>query len=138
MKKYLLSILFLLPTLQSFSQTATDTTTYVILPDSVARLVVKDLIKGDGAEVEIELLKKKLELTEQKLIGSDAIIANLNRQIENLKLVEDSRKEQIVNYESLSKDLQKDLKKQSIKTKIYQSTTGIGLAVVGLLSLGIL
>ena len=109
-----------------------------MIPDNIARLIIKDLIEGDVAKAEVLIVRKKLDLTEQKLIGSDAIIANLNRQIDNLKTVETSRKEQIGLYEDLSTKLEKDLKKQKVKTKIYQSTTGIGLVLVGVLSLGIL
>lgn len=137
MKKFLLLIPFLFLTLPGFSQTVTDTS-YVILPSELARLVIKDLIEGDAAKAEVTILRKKIDLNEQKLIGSDAIIANLNKQIDNLKTVESSRKEQIGLYEDLSTRLEKDLKVQKTKTKIYQSTTGIGLVVVGLLSLGVL
>ena len=130
MKKLILSIALAILSLPSFSQNATDTTS-VILTNEIARLVIQDLISGDAAKEELVIVRKKLDLNEQKIISQEEIINRLNTQIDNLEKVEISRKDQLNNFEELSSKLQTDLKNQKRKTVIFQITTGIGL-VIGL------
>mgnify|MGYP001547308687 CR=1 FL=1 len=113
----------------SFSQSVTDTTS-VVLSNELARLIIQDLLQGDAAREEVIILKRKVDLQEQKIVSQEEIIARLNTQIENLEKVEVSRQDQLSNYQELSTKLEKDLVKEKRITTIFKSTTGVGLVVI--------
>ena len=113
----------------SFSQNATDTTV-VVLSNDIARLIIQDLIAGDAAKKEVEILRNKIELQDQKIFSQEEIILRLNTQIDNLELVEVNRKDQLDNYEELTTRLEKDNKKLENVVKIFKATTGVGMVAV--------
>jgi hypothetical protein len=119
----MLLILLLTMSLKGFSQSATDSTS-IQLKKPTARLVIKDLIKGDGAKQELVLFKEKTTLLEQKIVLKDSIISTLNSKVNNFEIMVDTQKQQLVLSQELSDRLQSDLKKQKIKTKL---TGGIGI-----------
>jgi uncharacterized coiled-coil protein SlyX len=123
MKKLMLLILLTVMSLKGFSQSAIDTTA-IQLKKPIARLVIKDLIKGDGAKQELVLYNEKIILLEQKIVLKDSIISTLNSKVNNFELMVDTQKQQLVLSQELSDRLQSDLKKQKIKTKL---TGGIGI-----------
>ena len=57
--------------LKSFSQTVIDSTK-IQLTKPIAKLVIKDLIKGDGAKQELVLFGDKIKLLEQKIFLKDS------------------------------------------------------------------
>jgi len=116
--------------LPSFSQSATDTT-LIVLPSDIARLIIQDLIAGDAAKQELGLVRKQLELSQQKIISQEEIILRLNSQIDNLQKVEISRVDQITEYTQLTTRLESDLKKERRLVSILKATTGVG--VLGIL-----
>jgi hypothetical protein len=71
MKKLMLLVPILLLTLSSFSQTDT---TKVKISTPIAKLIVKDLILGDGC-------KEELKLTQEKVIKLEAREKEKNSQI---------------------------------------------------------
>jgi uncharacterized coiled-coil protein SlyX len=109
--------------LKGFSQSAIDTTA-IQLKKPIARLVIKDLIKGDGAKQELVLYNEKIILLEQKIVLKDSIISALNSKVSNFEIMVDTQKQQLALSQELSDRLQSDLKKQKIKTKL---TGGIGI-----------
>jgi hypothetical protein len=111
--------------LKGFSQSATDSTS-IQLKKPTARLVIKDLIKGDGAKQELVLFKEKTILLEQKIVLKDSIISSLNSKVSNFEIMVDTQKQQLALSQELSDRLHSDLKKQKIKTKL---TGGIGILV---------
>jgi len=113
--------------LNSFSQNVTDSTS-IQLKKPIAKLVIKDLITGDGAKEELNLVTEKIKLYEQKIVLKDSIINNLNIKINNFNSIISTKSDQLTLSEKLSKQLQTDLKKQKIKTKI---TGGVGIIAVG-------
>ena len=121
--KLMLLILLLTMSLKGFSQSATDSTS-IQLKKPTARLVIKDLIKGDGAKQELVLFKEKTTLLEQKIVLKDSIISTLNSKVNNFEIMVNTQKQQLVLSQELSDRLQSDLKKQKIKTKL---TGGIGI-----------
>lgn len=129
MKKLLLLTIILFTTLSSFSQTVTKTDSIVPLKVPTARLVIKDLLQGDGAKAElveankvIDLQKGQITLYVQKDSLKDQKIGNLNSIIEK-------KDQQISLYDNMSKDLQKELKVQQMKTKFYKASSFVGIAV---------
>jgi hypothetical protein len=123
MKKLMLLILLTVMSLKGFSQSAIDTTA-IQLKKPIARLVIKDLIKGDGAKQELVLYNEKIILLEQKIVLKDSIISALNSKVSNFEIMVDTQKQQLALSQELSDRLQSDLKKQKIKTKL---TGGIGI-----------
>jgi hypothetical protein len=123
--KLMLLILLLTMSLKGFSQSATDSTS-IQLKKPTARLVIKDLIKGDGAKQELVLFKEKTILLEQKIVLKDSIISALNSKVSNFEIMVDTQKQQLALSQELSDRLHSDLKKQKIKTKL---TGGIGILV---------
>jgi hypothetical protein len=114
---------------KSFSQTATDIT-LIRLEKPIVRLVIKDLIVGDGTKQELFLTQDKVKLLEQKIILKDDIIYSLNTQIFNYKSIIDTRSEQLALSQELSSRLQRDLKKEQVKGKMVAGTGILGILAV--------
>ncbi len=132
MKKLIPLILLMMMSLQSFSQSVIDTTK-IQLKKPIVRLVIKDLITGDGAKAEIKLLSNKLNLLENKVFIKDSVIFSLNERVINFESMLNTKSNQIALSQELSNRLQLDLKKQKVKTKLM-SGAGI-IAIVGVLVL---
>jgi hypothetical protein len=136
MKKLILLISLILVTLTSFSQTVTNQTqtdTIVALKIPTAKLIIKDLIKGDGALIELEETKKVLSLTNQKLVLKDEIILTLNSKITNLDYIITQKDEQFKLEREKSESLLKELKSEKRKTFLYKVGTLVGVVAVGVL-----
>ena len=67
MKKLIPLIILMTMSLQGFSQNVIDSTS-IQLKKPIVRLVIKDLITGDGAKSELPLLRQKVKLLETKVI----------------------------------------------------------------------
>jgi hypothetical protein len=101
------------------------------LQKPIAKLVIKDLITGDGAKEELVLTTDKINLLEQKIVLKDSVINNLELQVNNFNSILATKSDQLAISQELSEKLQKDLKKQKLKTKLVG---GVGIAVaVGIL-----
>jgi hypothetical protein len=101
----------------SFSQSVIDTTS-IRLEEPIAKLVIKDLITGDEAKEELSINENKFQLLEKKLIFKDSIIFNLNTKVGNFESIINTKSNQLSLSKELSEKLQKDLKKQKLKTKL--------------------
>jgi len=124
--KLMLLITLITTSLKGFSQSATDSTS-IQLQKPVARLVIKDLITGDGAKQELVLTTDKVKILEQKIVLKDSIILNLNAKIDNFNSIISAKSDQLSLSQELSKKLQTDLKKQKFKNKL---TAGAGVVAV--------
>ncbi len=129
MKKLVVLIAIMMMSSKSFSQTATDIT-LIRLEKPIVRLVIKDLIVGDGTKQELFLTQDKVKLLEQKIILKDDIIYSLNTQIFNYKSIIDTRSEQLALSQELSSRLQRDLKKEQVKGKMVAGTGILGILAV--------
>ena len=125
-KKLMLLIVLMMMNWKSFSQNVIDSTS-IQLKKPVAKLVIKDLITGDGAKNELALTLDKVLLFEEKISLKDSIILNLNNQVKNYNSIISTKSDQLLLSQKLSKKLQKDLKKQKLKTKLMG---GAGLVAV--------
>ena len=127
MKKLALLTITLFTTLLSFSQTDTKTDTIVPLKVPTARLVIKDILSGDGAKSELKETYKLIDeknlqiaLYKQKDSLKDEKIFNLNTII--------TKKDQQFDLErEKSNSLLKELKVQKVKTAIYKAGTGAAI-----------
>jgi hypothetical protein len=110
----------------SFSQTVTDTTR-IVLTKPIAKLVVKDLISFDGLEKTNRTLNQLIVETNNRLDKSLKLNTNLSQQVKNYKLIISDKDVQLQTSDVLSKELQKELKKQARAKKLYQIGSGIGV-----------
>lgn len=93
-------------------------------------------MEGDAAKREVVILHRKIDLQDQQLIGKDAIIENLNKQIENYKTIESTKTEQIKQLEELSDRLEADKNKAERFKNIFAATSGVGgVAILVLITL---
>jgi hypothetical protein len=93
----------------------------VALKDSVAKQNIKETIEKDGCLDEIKLVKKELAIEESKLLIKDSINLNLSKAYNELEKANSTQEDLILNVE-------KSLKKERVKKKFWQITTG---AVLG-------
>ncbi len=127
MNKLIVLIFLMMMSLKGFSQNDIDTTS-IQLKKPIARLVIKDLIKGDGANEELALNLQKISLLENKISLKDSVILSLNTQIDNVRSIVMTKDNQLNLSQELSKKLERDLKKQKFKTKLMGGA-GILIAV---------
>ena len=130
--KLMLLITLMTTSLKGFSQSATDSTS-IQLKKPIVRLVIKDLIKGDGAKSELALTLGKIKILEQKIILKDSVIFNLNSKISNFNSILFTKNDQLALSQELSKKLQTDLKKQKFKNKLTVGAGIVGIVVAVLL-----
>lgn len=121
-----------------FSQSVTNqnsiqTDTIIPIKVPTAKLIIKDLLKGDGAQIELLELQKVLQLTNEKLILKDEVIITLNSKITNLDYVILQKEEQFKLEREKSESLLKELKSERRKTFLYKVGTFVGVAAVGIL-----
>ena len=122
MKKLIPLMLLLLVSFKSFSQTDT----IVSLKEPIARLVIKDLVKGDGTLIELKQTQELLILEQKKVVLKDSVIGNLTIKIVNLESIISKKDEQFGLERQKSESLLKELKKEKRKTFFYKVGTYIG------------
>jgi hypothetical protein len=111
---------------KSFSQIDTK----ILLSENVARLVVKDLVTYDGLLVQYDVTRQQIKTLEDKSLTLQEVIENLRSQIENRNQVIKQKDEQILNYQSISDDLKKALKKERRTKKLYKIGSAIGVSLL--------
>jgi hypothetical protein len=138
MKKLMLLVSLLLVTSISFSQTVTKQEptpqdTIVALKIPVAKLIIKDLIKGDGAIEEVKELNKVVLLKDDqiKLLKDKDLLKD--QKINNLELIISKKDEQFNLERQKSQELFKELKKERRKTFLYKVGTFVGVIATSLL-----
>jgi len=97
------------------------------LQKPIAKLVIKDLITGDGAKNEVVLLSDKIKILEQKVVLKDSVISNYELKMNNFNSILSTKSNQLLLSQELSKKLEIDLQKQKVKNKL---TAGAGIVAV--------
>jgi hypothetical protein len=128
----MLLILLMTMSLKSFSQNVTDSTS-IQLKKPIAKLVIKDLITGDGAKNELAITIDKIKLFEQKIVLKDSVILNLNNKINNFDSILLTKSDQLLLSQELSKKLEQDLQKQKLKNKLTMGAGILGIVAVAIL-----
>lgn len=132
----MLLIALVMMSLNVFSQNDTSKlkdSTKIQLTKPVAKLVIKDLIKGDGLSTELKTVKDLLSQTNLKLTTQTTLVTNLESQIDNYNRLLVQEQSKFSTQEALSKELETALRKQRNKTRLYKIGTYIGAAAVGIL-----
>ena len=114
------------------SQNVTDSTR-IRLTKPVAKLIVKDLIIGDGLKLEVSTLNELLAETNNKLDVTKNLVTNLETQVKNYQKIIDNKDLQLDTSSELSDNLKKQLKKEQRNKKLYKIGATIGAAAVLLL-----
>jgi hypothetical protein len=126
--------------LNSYSQTDTtkivvSDTSKVILPTRVARLAFQDLLRYDGAKLEIIELNKVINLKDQQIILFKEKDTLKNEKIGNLELIIGKKDEQFSLERQKSESLLKELKAQRTKTFFYKVGSFVGIIASSILLL---
>ena len=133
MKKLIVLIVLLLTSLSSFSQTDT---TKVQIKTPVAKLVIKDILKGDGCAEELKLTQEKIIKLEARETQKDTIISLLESKDKNNQFIIATQKDQLQLSKELSEQLHKELKGQRTQTFLWKVGTFAGLGLTSLLLIG--
>jgi hypothetical protein len=112
--------------LTAFSQTGTNNQVKCF-PVPVVKQIMKDLLSGDEAKLQLKLSDSLLVLTENKVKVQDSIINEMKLKEENYLKQINSEKEKLVISENYTKQLEKDLKKEKVK---YKFTSILSVAVI--------
>lgn len=131
-QKLMLLILLMTMSLKGFSQNVTNSTS-IQLKKPIAKLVIKDLITGDGAKNELAITIDKIKLFEQKIVLKDSVILNLNNKINNFDSILLTKSDQLLLSQELSKRLEQDLQKQKLKNKLTMGAGILGIVAVAIL-----
>jgi hypothetical protein len=137
MKKLILLTIITLVTLKSFSQTVTKTNvdTVVALKVPVAKLVIKDLLKGDGAISEIKELNKVIVLKDDQINLFKQKDTLKDQKISNLEVIINKKDEQFGLERQKSESLLKELKGQRRKTFFYKIGSFVAIITTSMLLL---
>jgi hypothetical protein len=106
------------------------------LKQPIAKLVIKDLISGDGAKLELLSTQELLNLEQKKVVLKDSIIFNLTDKIVNLETIIGKKDEQFNLEREKSEKLLKELKGQRRKTFLYKVGTYVGIGATLILLSG--
>lgn len=126
--------------MSSYSQTDTTKvivldTTKVTIPTKVARLVYQDLLRYDGAKLEIVELNKKDSLKNEVISLKDNQIDLFKQKVSNLELIINKKDEQFGLERQKSESLLKELKGQRTKTFFYKIGSFVGIIATSILLL---
>ena len=102
----------------------------MVLQERIARAVIKDLLLGDATRAELQAVLVKLDLTEQKVVLKDSVIATLNLKLENLNTVMSTKDEQLNLQGELVSKTRKDLKATKLQNTLLKASNAI--AIVGI------
>ena len=133
MKKLVLLIPLLFLSYKASSQQGTQKDSIVSLNPSVAREVIKDIIKGDGSKRELEQVKVALKLTREKINLKDQIISFQNTKINNLESIQMGIEEQLAIQKKITDQIEQELRAQKKKAFLYKLTTVVGVVTTGYL-----
>lgn len=124
-------------TLKSFSQTVTKTNNDTIVPLKVpiAKLIIKDLIKGDGALVEIKELNNVIGLKDEQINLFKQKDTLKDQKITNLEFIITKKDQQFDLERQKSEELLKELRGQRRKTFLYKVGSFVGVIATSMLLL---
>ena len=107
--------------LTTFSQTGTTTKCF---PESVAKMIAKDLLSGDSAKVQLKLTEEQLLETEKKVDLKDSVITTMKLKEVNYNTIISTQNEKYTTLEGYTKKIEFALKKEKIKNKLTSVLSG--------------
>ncbi len=124
--------------MSSFSQTDTTNqqtnipvvqsdTTKIRIKTPVAKLAIKDILKGDGCQLELKETQLKVIKLETREKEKDSHIVFLEEKDKNNNFMLGKKDEQLKVSEELTNSLHKELKGQRTKTFLWKVGTYAGI-----------
>lgn len=107
----------------------------VALKVPVAKLVIKDLIKGDGLVTEVAELNKVIVLKDEQIGLYKQKDSLKDQKISNLEVIISKKDEQFGLERQKSESLLKELKGQRTKTFLYKIGSYVGIIATTILLL---
>jgi hypothetical protein len=108
-----------------FSQTVTNKTQVHCFPDSIVKKVAKDLLRGDSARAELTETKILVHELELKNFTNERLVNTYVHKVANYSSQIDLYRQKEVKYVEMVTGLEKDVKKEKKKNKIFKIVTGI-------------
>jgi hypothetical protein len=108
-------------------QTPVSDTTKVKLKPSTARLVIKDIVRGEGCEEELKLTQDKVIKLGERESQKDTIISLFEAKDKNNQYIITQQGLQISEYRDMSNDLKQEIKQANNKTFLYKVGVFIGI-----------
>jgi polyphosphate kinase len=108
-------------------------TSKVVLPTRIARLIYQDLLRYDGAKLEIVELNKIITLKDEQIVLYKQKDIFKDQKIGNLELIITKKDEQFSLEREKSNSLLKELKSEKRKKFIYKIGTYVAIITTGLL-----
>jgi hypothetical protein len=103
------------------------TDSIVPLKVPTAKLVIKDILSGDGAKAELKQVYKVLDEKNLQIDLYKQKDSLKNEKITNLNTIIDKKDQQFSLEREKSNSLLKELKVQKFKTAVYKAGSGIAL-----------
>jgi hypothetical protein len=127
-------ILSVIISLKSFSQ---NDTTQISLNNQTAKLVIKDLIKGDGCKEELNMAYTKIAKLEERDAQKNEKIVSLEKKDSTSQFIIGQQTQQIGEFKIITEEQQKDLDTANNKIKWWRRGTfgGGGTAIILLIIL---
>jgi hypothetical protein len=117
--------------LSCFSQTGiSKDTTKVVISQSIAKQIAKDLIRLDGCTEELKLTQEKLILTQQREVIKDSTINLLVEKDTINQTIIRKKDDQIIVLQEEVKSLKKDIRRSKFENTIYKVGTIVGALVI--------
>ena len=108
-----------------FSQTVTNKTQVHCFPDSIVKKVAKDLLRGDSARAELTETKILVHELELKNFTNERLVNTYVHKVANYSSQIDLYRQKEVKYVEMVTGLERDIKKEKKKNKIFKIVTGI-------------
>ena len=109
------------------SQIKVSDTIRVKLKPSTARLAIKDIVKGEGCELELKLTQEKVIKLESRESQKDTIISLLESKDKNNQFIISQQGLQVDEFRNMTNDLKKEIKQMRVKTFLYKVGTLVGV-----------
>jgi len=123
--KNIISVLFLLVSLTSFSQSKKVDTTEICLPYSVGKQIMLDLNRLDSTTAILKLTETEVIELNKKIDAQQGIIGNLEDKVKMSDTIIQKTNEKFDIVDKINKDLVTDNKKLRRKNVIIEIVSGI-------------
>jgi hypothetical protein len=123
--KNIISILFILVSLTSFSQIKKVDTTEICLPYSVGKQIMLDLNRLDSTTAILKLTETEVIELNKKVDAQQGIIGNLEDKVKISDTIVQKTNEKFDIVDKINKDLVTDNKKLKRKNVIIEIVSGI-------------
>ena len=106
--------------LATFSQTGTNKSNLICFPDTVAKKIAIDLVRGDSAKAELEKTKILVTQLENKDVANQKLVGFYTEKCGNYETQINLYKQKESKYISIVTGLESDVKKEKKKNKIFK------------------